>query len=374
MGKKLSMIEEFLKNNNVISEENFNKILNKFKLSEDDKEELSEFIINNNITIVTNEEKEVVKEVVVTKEDLDTVEEVTEEELKDSTNINKDIFKGKNSDIALYLRDISKYPLLSKEEEVELAKRVSEGDLEAKKKLTQSNLRLVVSIAKRYSNLDNFLDLIQEGNMGLMTAVDKFDYTLGFKFSTYATWWIRQTVTRGLSDQSKSIRVPVHMNEIMTKIARLEKEYKQDNDGKTISDEELARLLSDKRNTYTAAKVKEIRLLAMRTDLISLDIPIGEDKDSTLLEIIEDETQVEDECLKDVFRRELLKGLDETTLNDREKDVVIRRNGLINERETLAEIGESYGVTRERIRQIEAKAYRKLRHRCNAPKILTLLK
>jgi len=252
MNKKLNTIKEILNSKKNISKEEFDKLIKKHKLSFEEKEELSDFIIDNNISITEEDVDEFVYvEVDATKEELDSIEEEIDEKV-----LSDEAFAADSSAIRLYLKEIGKSPLLTAEEEVELAKRIQNGDEEAKKKMIESNLRLVVSIAKRYGNKDNFLDLIQEGNLGLMKAVEKYDYTLGYKFSTYATWWIKQSITRSLADQSRTIRIPVHLHEVLLKINRLEREYEREHNGESMSYKQLAEALSNSNITYDEEKIR----------------------------------------------------------------------------------------------------------------------
>lgn len=258
--------------------------------------------------------------------------------------------------VHLYLKEIGNYPLLTMEEEVALAKRIEEGEESAKQLLAESNLRLVVSIAKRYVGRGlSFLDLIQEGNLGLIKAVDKFDYSKGFKFSTYATWWIRQAITRSIADQSRTIRIPVHMSEIINKTYRVSRTLLQEL-GREPTEHELADALD-----MTVEKVRDI--LKISSDPISLDIPIGEEEDSHLGDFIRDDNILgpEESAAYSILRDQISMLLD--TLTEREQRVLILRFGLTDGRtRTLEEVGKEFNVTRERIRQIEAKALRKLRH------------
>ena len=269
-----------------------------------------------------------------------------------------DVLEGVSTEdpVRMYLKEIGNVPLLSGDEEVELARRVEEGDEEAKKKLTEANLRLVVSIAKKYVGRGMpFLDLIQEGNMGLMKAVDKFDYTKGYKFSTYATWWIRQAITRGIADTGRTIRVPVHMVETINKTLRMTRTLLQDL-GREPTPEEVAERLN-----VPVSRVREV--LKISRDPVSLDTPIGEEDDSHLGDFIEDDTALSpsDSAAFSMLRAELSTALE--SLTDRERQVVRLRFGLEDGRaRTLEEVGKEFNVTRERIRQIEAKALRKLRH------------
>ncbi len=269
-----------------------------------------------------------------------------------------DVLEGVSTEdpVRMYLKEIGNVPLLSGDEEVELAKRVEAGDEEAKKALTEANLRLVVSIAKKYVGRGMpFLDLIQEGNMGLMKAVDKFDYTKGYKFSTYATWWIRQAITRGIADTGRTIRVPVHMVETINKTLRMTRTLLQEF-GREPTPEEVAERLG-----VPVSRVREV--LKISRDPVSLDTPIGEEDDSHLGDFIEDDTALSpaDSAAFSMLREELGTALE--SLTDRERQVVQLRFGLKDGRaRTLEEVGKEFKVTRERIRQIEAKALRKLRH------------
>lgn len=258
--------------------------------------------------------------------------------------------------VKLYLKEIGSYPLLSIDEEIELAKKIEQGDEYAKKILAESNLRLVVSIAKRYVGRGlSFLDLIQEGNLGLIKAVDKFDYSKGYKFSTYATWWIRQAITRSIADQSRTIRIPVHMSEVINKTYRVSRNLLQEL-GREPTEQELVEALG-----LPIEKVREI--LKVSSDPISLDTPIGEEDDSHLGDFIKDDTIMgpEEAASYSVLQDQISKLLD--TLTEREQRVLILRFGLQDGRSrTLEEVGKEFNVTRERIRQIEAKALRKLRH------------
>ena len=267
------------------------------------------------------------------------------------------IIEGSVDDsVKMYLKDIGKVALLTAEDEVELAKRMEEGDEEAKKILSEANLRLVVSIAKRYVGRGmQFLDLIQEGNLGLMKAVEKFDYTKGFKFSTYATWWIRQAITRAIADQARTIRIPVHMVETINKQVRATRQLLQKL-GREPSPEEIAEYLG-----CPEEKVREIQKIAQ--DPVSLETPIGEEEDSHLGDFIEDDRALSpsDVAESNMLKEQLIQVLN--TLTPREEKVLRLRYGLDDSHpRTLEEVGKEFNVTRERIRQIEAKALRKLRH------------
>ena len=258
--------------------------------------------------------------------------------------------------VRMYLKEIGRVPLLTAEEEVELARRMEAGDASARHRLEEANLRLVVSIAKRYVGRGMlFLDLIQEGNLGLLKAVEKFDYSKGYKFSTYATWWIRQAITRALADQARTIRIPVHMVETINKLVRISRQLLQEL-GRDPRPEEIAKEMG-----ISVARVHEIMKIAQEP--VSLETPIGEEEDSHLGDFIEDEAApAPAEAASFMLLREQLEEVLET-LTDREKNVLRLRFGLEDGRSrTLEEVGQSFGVTRERIRQIEAKALRKLRH------------
>ena len=295
--------------------------------------------------------------------DLDYDEEPSEEDLKleevDIDNIENDLSIDNLSlddPVKVYLREIGRVPLLSTDDEIELAKKISEGDAAAKKRLTEANLRLVVSIAKKYVGRGmSFLDLIQEGNVGLIKAVDKFDYTKGFKFSTYATWWIRQAITRAIADQARTIRIPVHMVETINRLKKIQSQLLHEN-GYEPSDELIAEKMD-----LPVERVREIMRVAQEP--VSMETPIGPEEDSRLMDFIKDDDALapDDAALKTIINEDIDSVLH--TLNRREEDVIRLRFGLKDGRcHTLEEVGEQFDVTRERIRQIEAKALRKLRH------------
>ena len=265
--------------------------------------------------------------------------------------------------VRMYLKEIGKVPLLSAEEEIELAKRMENGDQEAKKRLAEANLRLVVSIAKRYVGRGMlFLDLIQEGNLGLIKAVEKFDYRKGYKFSTYATWWIRQAITRAIADQARTIRIPVHMVETINKLIRISRQLLQEY-GREPTSEEIAKEMG-----ITVEKVREI--LKISQEPVSLETPIGEEEDSHLGDFIKDDNVPvpADAATFTLLKEQLEEVLG--TLTEREQKVLTLRFGLEDGRaRTLEEVGKEFNVTRERIRQIEAKALRKLRHPSRSRKL-----
>ena len=298
------------------------------------------------------------------EEELNEIEEVTEEEMSD---VKVDDSYSTDDPVRMFLKEIGKVPLLTAEEEVELAIRMSQGDEEAKRRMTEANLRLVVSIAKRHVGRGMlFLDLIQEGNLGLIKAVEKFDYTKGYKFSTYATWWIRQAITRAIADQARTIRIPVHMVETINKVIRVSRQLLQEL-GHDPSAEEIAAEMG-----MPVEKVREILKIAQEP--VSLETPIGEEEDSHLGDFIPDEDASEpsEAASFSLLKEQLMEVLD--TLTPREKKVLELRFGIVDGRtRTLEEVGKEFNVTRERIRQIEAKALRKLRHPSRSKKLRDFL-
>ncbi len=326
--------------------------LSPFEIDADELEKLYERLESEKVDVIEDMDKEL--------EDI----EVSKEELEDLS-----VPEGINIDdhVKMYLKEIGKVDLLSAEEETELAERMTQGDEEAKKKLAEANLRLVVSIAKRYVGRGmQFLDLIQEGNLGLIRAVDKFDYTKGYKFSTYATWWIRQAITRAIADQARTIRIPVHMVETINKLVRVSRQLVQEL-GREPTPEELAKGLN-----MSVEKVREISKISQEP--VSLETPIGEEEDSHLGDFIpDDDAPAPSEAASYVLLKEQLVEVLKT-LTPREAKVLTLRFGLIDGRQrTLEEVGKEFNVTRERIRQIEAKALRKLRHPSRSKKLKDFL-
>lgn len=326
--------------------------LEKVELSSDQIDDIYKYLANEGIDVVPEDELEVFEK----DDDNSEAEEIS---------VDLDIPEGVDIDdpVRMYLKEIGRVPLLTAEEEVELAKRIEQGDEAARRRLTEANLRLVVSIAKKYVGRGMlFLDLIQEGNLGLIKAVEKFDYRKGYKFSTYATWWIRQSITRAIADQARTIRIPVHMVETINKLIRASRQLLQEL-GREPTPEEIAEEMD-----LDVEKVREIMKVAQEP--VSLETPIGEEEDSHLGDFIEDQDALAPaESASAILLREQLESVLDT-LSDREQKVLKLRFGLEDGRtRTLEEVGREFGVTRERIRQIEAKALRKLRHPSRSKKL-----
>ena len=342
--RKKELIELGKKNGNITYEQLAEKLKN-LELDADSLDDLYNVLRENNIQVVSEDE-----------DDSDEGIKNTSTEL-----LTKDLTI--NDPVRMYLKEIGQIKLLTTEEELELADKIAQGDEQAKATLAEANLRLVVSKAKRYVGRGMlFLDLIQEGNIGLMKAVEKFDVTKGYKFSTYATWWIRQAITRSIADQARTIRVPVHMVETINKLARIERQLTLELNREPTEEE-----LSKKMGT-SVEKIRDIYKISQEP--VSLEIPIGEEEDSHLGDFIPDETNMspEDFAINELLKDEISEVL--LTLTEREEKVIRLRFGLEDGRpRTLEEVGQLFGVTRERIRQIEAKALRKLRHPSRSRKL-----
>ena len=359
---KKRLLKEAKANGNEIEQSEIQESISQFDLEDSDVEELIEFFKSNKINVISDTDEEGLEDLEFDESDvpmdMDESEVPNEKELKDITNLATSDVKV-NDSVKIYLKEIGKVPLLNAQQEIELAKRILQGDEDAKNDLITANLRLVISIAKRYAGRGMpFLDLIQEGNIGLMKAVDKFDYTKGFKFSTYATWWIKQAIARAIADQARTIRIPVHMVETINKITKAQRQLVQELGRDPTAEEISERLNGD----LSPARIREIQRI--NQEPVSLETPIGEEDDSHLGDFLEDK---EVESPSDYTTKQLLKDeLNEVMLEltDRERRVLELRYGLLdNHPRTLEEVGKDFGVTRERIRQIEAKAIRKLRAR-----------
>ena len=342
------------KKKNVLEYQEISDFFSDMPLEEEQFEKILDALEQSNVDVLRITDDEVVDDIILTEED-----EV------DMENLDLSIPDGISLEdpVRMYLKEIGKVPLLSADEEIELAQRMEQGDQEAKKRLAEANLRLVVSIAKRYVGRGMlFLDLIQEGNLGLIKAVEKFDYCKGFKFSTYATWWIRQAITRAIADQARTIRIPVHMVETINKLIRVSRQLLQEL-GREPTPEEIAEEMK-----MPVDRVREI--LKISQEPVSMETPIGEEEDSHLGDFIEDDkVPVPADAAAFTLLKEQLEEVLET-LTERERKVLRLRFGLDDGRaRTLEEVGKEFKVTRERIRQIEAKALRKLRHPSRSRKL-----
>ena len=370
-----SLLKKAKANGNQIDQSDIYDALNNYELEDDVIEDLIEYFAKQNIAVVSDDEDEDADSAdddlefdeskLMEEDDDDFFEEDMEGEDEEDLDFDIDHFDASlsgevkvNDSVKMYLKEIGKFELLKPEEEPILAAKILEGDEEAKQRLINANLRLVVNIAKHYVGRGMlFLDLIQEGNLGLMKAVDKFDYTKGFKFSTYATWWIRQAITRAIADQARTIRIPVHMVETINKMTRVQRQLVQDL-GRDPTAEEISEAMGGE---LTPKRIREIQRIAMEP--VSLETPIGEEEDSHLGDFIEDKDNESpvDYTTKQLLKEELNSILKELT--DREEKVLRLRYGLDdNHPRTLEEVGKVFNVTRERIRQIEAKAIKKLKH------------
>jgi RNA polymerase primary sigma factor len=365
--KFLEKLKELLafakKKKNVLEYQEISDFFKDFQLEEEQFERILDVLEKNNVDVlrITNDDDDIPDDDLfdIDAEDMDVDVDNLDLSIPDGVGI--------EDPVRMYLKEIGKVPLLSADEEIELAKKMELGDEDAKKRLAEANLRLVVSIAKRYVGRGMlFLDLIQEGNLGLIKAVEKFDYRKGYKFSTYATWWIRQAITRAIADQARTIRIPVHMVETINKLIRVSRQLLQEL-GREPTPEEIAKEMN-----MSEERVREI--LKISQEPVSLETPIGEEEDSHLGDFIQDDNVPvpADAAAFTLLKEQLVEVLD--TLTDREQKVLRLRFGLDDGRaRTLEEVGKEFNVTRERIRQIEAKALRKLRHPSRSRKLKDFL-
>ena len=372
---KKDLLKKAKENDNTIEQEEIYDATSMLDLTDEDYEGIISYFQSNKVNVISDEEdmedidfdesKMSESDMDLADDDMLGEDEIEEEEI--TADLSKMIVGDVkvNDSVKIYLREIGKVPLLTAQQETELAKRIAEGDEEAKQDLIQANLRLVIAIAKRYAGRGMpFLDLIQEGNMGLIKAVDKFDYTKGFKFSTYATWWIRQAIARAIADQARTIRIPVHMVETIYKITRAQRQLVQEL-GREPTAEEISERLD---GALSADRIREIQRI--NQEPVSLETPIGEEDDSHLGDFLEDkEVETPNEyTTKSLLKDELYEVMSDLT--EREQKVLKLRYGLEdNHPRTLEEVGKEFNVTRERIRQIEAKAIKKLRHPNRAKKL-----
>ena len=367
MGEQIWTLEEKLallletakKKKNVLENREILEFFRGEILDPDKLDKIYDFLDKNRVDVLRIDEDDDMEPDLFLEEELENGEEINVEEI--DLSVPESV--GVEDPVRMYLKEIGKIPLLSMEDEIELAKRMEEGDNEARKQLAEANLRLVVSIAKRYVGRGmQLLDLIQEGNLGLIKAVEKFDYRKGYKFSTYATWWIRQAITRSIADQARTIRIPVHMGETINRLIRTQRQLVQEL-GREATVEEIAA-----RMDLPTERVQEIQKIAQEP--VSLETPIGEEEDSHLGDFIQDDQVAVpvDQATFTLLREQLMEALE--TLTEREQKVLRLRFGLDDGRpRTLEEVGKEFRVTRERIRQIEAKALRKLRHPSRSKKL-----
>ncbi|MEA4920691.1 MAG: RNA polymerase sigma factor RpoD [Clostridiaceae bacterium] len=366
---RAEVVQEFVekcRKNGKVTMKEVNKVIEDMEMDTDQQDKMFEALEKMSVDIVMEEEDFLMEPPVIeSDDDFIDIEDIPDEDIPDDTTLTEGL--AIDDPVRMYLKEIGKVDLLSPDEEIDLAKRMLDGDEQAKKTLAEANLRLVVSIAKKYVGRGMlFLDLIQEGNLGLIKAVEKFDYTKGYKFSTYATWWIRQAITRAIADQARTIRIPVHMVETINKVIRVSRQLLQEL-GHDPSPEEIAEEMNIPVN-----KVRDILKIAQEP--VSLETPIGEEEDSHLGDFIPDDDAPEPAEVASftLLKEQMLEVL--KTLTPREEKVLRLRFGIEDGRaRTLEEVGKEFNVTRERIRQIEAKALRKLRHPSRSKKLRDFL-
>ncbi len=361
--EKLKELLQYAKNKkNVLEYEEINDFFADLEIDANQMEKIYDYLEKHNVDVLREQQGEVIDgDIEVDEDELAIIEAEAEDFSKIDLSVPEGI--GLEDPVRMYLKEIGKVPLLNADEEIGLAQRMENGDADAKKRLAEANLRLVVSIAKRYVGRGmQFLDLIQEGNLGLIKAVEKFDYRKGYKFSTYATWWIRQAITRAIADQARTIRIPVHMVETINKLIRVQRQLLQEL-GREPQPEEIAKEMN-----LSLDRVREIQKISQEP--VSMETPIGEEEDSHLGDFIQDDqVPVPAEAAAFTLLKEQLNEV-LGTLTDREQKVLRLRFGLDDGRQrTLEEVGKEFDVTRERIRQIEAKALRKLRHPSRSRKL-----
>ncbi len=361
--EKLKELLQYAKNKkNVLEYEEINDFFADLEIDANQMEKIYDYLEKHNVDVLREQQGEVIDgDIEVDEDELAIIEAEAEDFSKIDLSVPEGI--GLEDPVRMYLKEIGKVPLLNADEEIGLAQRMENGDADAKKRLAEANLRLVVSIAKRYVGRGmQFLDLIQEGNLGLIKAVEKFDYRKGYKFSTYATWWIRQAITRAIADQARTIRIPVHMVETINKLIRVQRQLLQEL-GREPQPEEIAKEMN-----LSLERVREIQKISQEP--VSMETPIGEEEDSHLGDFIQDDqVPVPAEAAAFTLLKEQLNEV-LGTLTDREQKVLRLRFGLDDGRQrTLEEVGKEFDVTRERIRQIEAKALRKLRHPSRSRKL-----
>ena len=371
MKKDLNDLIKYLNDKSEITKKEYLFLIKMYKLTDEEVNKLTNFVVNNNISIIdeiTTIDNSTIQEsndvsqkeekyIEINANDLEDFEVISQEDLENALETPQDDYFGRSLDpVKEYYKEIGKYKLLTFEEEQELGTRACNGDEEAKRKLIEGNLRLVVSIARKYTlrntyDPHNLLDFIQDGNMGLMKAVDKYDPKKGYKFSTYAYWWIRQSINRGIAENSRTIRIPTGVNDAILKMNRIDRYYIQTHNGESMPIEEMAEALSTNTLKFDVDRVKDLRKIRDFIEPISMDEPVGDEKENTFGDFVVDPHSTEDEIDQICIHYEVMKILD-SALKEKEKKVIIERNGIIGDIRTLDAIGKDLHVTKERIRQI----------------------